>query len=168
MRTTVLSFAMLAAGALTLAACASQPRYAQSGYGDYDRHDSRYDDSRRDDRRYRDERCNHCGTIADIEQVWVDDKRVGGGTLLGVIIGGAIGNQVGSGDGRRAATAAGAIAGGVIGHEAEKNHRDQQRGYRIEVRLDDGRYGHVVQLRDPRLRVGDRVIIRDDHVYALR
>ncbi|MBP6077186.1 MAG: glycine zipper 2TM domain-containing protein [Xanthomonadales bacterium] len=162
MRNTLLQSAMLAAAALTLGGCASQPRYAQSGHSDDGRYDSRYEQSRHD------ERCNQCGAIANIEQVWIDDRHVGGGTLLGVIIGGAIGNQVGSGDGRRAATAAGAIAGGVIGHEAEKNHRDQQRGYRIEVRLDDGRYGHVVQLQDPQLRIGDRVVIRDERVYALR
>ena len=147
MRNTLLQSAMLAAAALTLGGCASQPRYAQSGHSDDGRYDSRYEQSRHD------ERCNQCGAIANIEQVWIDDRHVGGGTLLGVIIGGAIGNQVGS---------------GVIGHEAEKNHRDQQRGYRIEVRLDDGRYGHVVQLQDPQLRIGDRVVIRDERVYALR
>lgn len=162
MRNTVLNVAMLAAGTLAFAGCASQPRYAQSSHGDGDRHDSSYDDTRRD------QRCNDCGTIAGIEQVWVDDHSVGGGTLLGVIIGGALGNQVGAGDGQRAATAAGAIAGGMIGHEVEKSRRDQQRGYRIEVRLDDGRYGHVVQLQHPGLRVGDRVVIRDDRVHAMR
>ena len=56
----------------------------------------------------------------------------------------------------------------MIGHQVEKNQRDQQSGYRIDVRLDDGRYGQVTQLQNPGLRVGDRVLIRNDRVYALR
>ncbi len=152
-----------AAFAMTLAGCVTEPRYAQSRYPDGD-----YQRSERDDGGYREKRCDDCGRIDRIEQVWVDDKRVGGGTVLGAIIGGALGNTVGSGDGRTAATAAGAIAGGVIGHQVEKNQRDQQSGYRIDVRLDDGRYGQVTQLQNPGLRVGDRVLIRNDRVYALR
>ncbi len=168
MRNHFLKAGLAAACALVLAGCVTEPRYREARYVDQPRYDSHQDDSRRDDGRYRDERCDSCGRVERIEQVWVDDKRIGGGTVLGAIIGGALGNTVGSGDGRRAATAAGAIAGGVIGHEVEKNRRDQQSGYRIEVRLDDGRYGHVTQLQNPGLRTGDRVIIRDERVYALR
>lgn len=168
MRHSLPKIALLAASALILASCATQPRYSQSRDRDYDRYESSQRDGRYDDRRGRDERCRQCGTVVAIDAVWVDDNRVSGGTLLGVIIGGALGNQVGSGDGRRAATAAGAIAGGVIGHQAEKGQRDQRRGYRIEVRLDDRRYGYVIQLQNPGLRVGDRVSIHDDRVHALR
>jgi outer membrane lipoprotein SlyB len=154
MRTFTMKIGLIATCMLALSSCATEPRYTQSDRGDY--------------RSYRETRCEYCGTVSAIDPVWVDDNRVGGGTLLGVIIGGALGNQIGSGDGRRAATAAGAIAGGVIGHEVEKDRRDQRRGFRIEVRLDDGRYAHVVQLDDSRLRIGDRVTIRDDRVYAIR
>ena len=157
--------AMVALAALMLASCSSQPRYADNGY--HGRDNGRYDDNYRDEG-YRNPRCETCGTIESIEPVWVNDSRVGGGTVLGAIIGGALGNQVGDGDGRRAATAAGAIAGGVIGHEIEKDRRDQRRGHTISVRLDDGRFGRVTQIENPNLRVGDRVIIRDDRVYALR
>jgi len=161
-------FTLAAVSALTLAGCVSEPRYGEPRYADQQRYDSRQDDYRSDDGRYRDERCDSCGRIERIDQVSVGDNRVGGGTVLGAIIGGALGNTVGSGDGRRAATAAGAIAGGVIGHEVEKNQRDQRSGYRIEVRLDDGRFGQITQLQNPGLRVGDRVIIRNERVYALR
>ncbi|MBK8284364.1 MAG: glycine zipper 2TM domain-containing protein [Ahniella sp.] len=149
MRKALSKSALIALGTLLVAGCSSQPRYSDHGYSGNNR-------------------CDSCGTIANIESVWVNDSRVGGGTVLGAIIGGAIGNQVGSGSGRRAATVAGAVAGGVIGHEIEDDRRDQRRGFLIEVPLDDGRYGQVTQMQDPQLRVGDRVIIRDDRVYALR
>lgn len=172
MRNMLLKSALTLVATVVLASCASQPRYATSHDRDYDRnerrHDDRYDDRGDNDGRYRNERCDTCGTISSIEPVWIDDSRSGGGTVLGAIIGGALGNTVGSGDGRKAATVAGAVAGGVIGHQLEKNQRDQRRGLRIEVRLDDGRYGTVTQLERADLDVGDRVIIRDDRVYILR
>ena len=53
------------------------------------------------------------------------------------------------------------------GSETDQNELGQD-GRRIEVRLDDGRYGTVTQLERADLDVGDRVIIRDDRVYILR
>ncbi len=37
----------------------------------------------------------------------------------------------------------------------------------VEVSLDDGRWAQVTQLENPRLRVGNRVMIRDHQVYRL-
>jgi outer membrane lipoprotein SlyB len=133
-----------------LAACSSQPRY-ESG---------RYDRSS----------CDTCGTISGIERVQLQDQHqsIGLGAVLGAIIGGAAGSQVGSGDGRTVAIAAGAVAGSVIGHQVQKGQNNQQRGYLFDVDLDDGRWAKVTQLDNPGIRVGNRVIIRDDQVYRLR
>lgn len=137
-------------GALMLASCAAQPRY----------HDH-------DDHRYTQRRCNSCGTIEDIDQVWIAERASGGGAVLGAIIGGVVGNQIGKGRGRDAATVAGAVAGGVIGHRVERNRRGEQRAYRFEVSLDDGRWAEVTQLDHHGLREGDRVMIRRKQVVRI-
>jgi len=150
MRRIALTAGLAALAAVLLAACATGPRY----------------DNGRD---YR-SGCDTCGTIERIERVRLRDQSqsIGVGAVLGAIIGGVAGSNVGSGDGRTAATAAGAVAGGVIGHKVQKNNRQPKRGYRFDVRLDDGRSAQVTQLEKLDLRVGNRVIIRDHRVQLLR
>lgn len=131
----------LVLASIGLAACASQPGY----YGDRSIGYA--------------QRCDRCGTVRDVEQVWVRERNTGTGAVLGAIIGGAIGNQVGSGDGRKAATAAGAVAGGVVGNKVEKNRRDVERAYRFEVRMDSGHWAQVTQRDRMGIGVGDRVVI---------
>ena len=122
---------------LTLAACATPPRYYNDGYRSA---------------------CNNCGTIERIERVYGERETTGGGAVLGAIIGGALGNQVGKGDGRKAATVAGAVIGGVIGNEAEKDQRSRPR-FEIFVQMDDGRRLVVEQPTLDGLREGDCVQI---------
>ncbi|MBL8244116.1 MAG: glycine zipper 2TM domain-containing protein [Rhodanobacteraceae bacterium] len=122
---------------LTLAACATPPRYYNDGYRSA---------------------CNNCGTIERIERVYGERETTGGGAVLGAIIGGALGNQVGKGDGRKAATVAGAVIGGVIGNEAEKDQRSRPR-FEIFVQMDDGRRLVVEQPTLDGLREGDYVQI---------
>ena len=87
------------------------------------------------------------------------------GAVLGAVVGGVLGNTVGKGDGRKAATVGGAVAGGAIGHEIGQGEAGEQRVWRIEVRLDDGRYATVTQDDPPDVRVGDYVEVRNNHVY---
>lgn len=122
---------------LTLAACATPPRYYNDGYRSA---------------------CNNCGTIERIERVYGERETTGGGAVLGAIIGGALGNQVGKGDGRKAATVAGAVIGGAIGNEAEKEQRSRPR-FEIFVQMDDGRRLVVEQPTLDGLREGDYVQI---------
>ena len=122
---------------LTLAACATPPRYYNDGYRSA---------------------CNNCGTIERIERVYGERETTGGGAVLGAIIGGALGNQVGKGDGRKAATVAGAVIGGVIGNEAEKDQRSRPR-FEIFVQMDDVRRLVVEQPTLDGLREGDCVQI---------
>lgn len=127
---------------LTLAACATPPRYYNDGYRSA---------------------CNNCGTIERIERVYGERETTGGGAVLGAIIGGALGNQVGKGDGRKAATVAGAVIGGAIGNAAEKDQRSRPR-YEIFVQLDDGRRLVVEQPTLDGLREGDYVQIVGNRV----
>ncbi|HXV39718.1 MAG TPA: glycine zipper 2TM domain-containing protein [Steroidobacteraceae bacterium] len=150
----ILKTGLFALTALLLAACGSQPRNSYEA--------RQYD-------------CGTCGTIQRIEMVRVADRNdsqpIGLGAALGAIIGGVAGSNVGSGDGRTVATVAGAVAGGVIGHKIQSNNNDRddrQDAYRFDINLDDGRQAQVTQLEDPGVRIGSRVIIRDEQVYLLR
>ena len=115
--------------------------------------------------------CRQCGVVVDVERTYADRRgsTSGGGAVLGAIIGGVLGNQVGKGDGRKVATVAGAVAGGFAGNAVERNRDDRDsNAYRIYVDLDDGRTATVTQYRNPGLRRGDRVVIRNQQVELIR
>ena len=107
-----------------------------------------------------------CGVVQDIQQVSTGGGNGGTlGAVIGAVAGGVLGNTIGKGDGRKAATVLGAVAGGVAGNQVGKYQDGDGVAYRINIRLDDGRYAAVTQREDPRLRPGDYVEIRGDHVY---
>lgn len=155
--------ALAIAGLLVLAGCATRQPYrnanANPGYG------TTYGNNG-----YGSAACNQCGTVESISQVYVQDGDSSHvlGTIIGAVAGGVLGSSVGQGDGRKAATVAGAVAGGAVGHEvAEHNSQGQTTAWRVVVRLDDGRIATVTQREDPRAQRGDRVQVRNDHVYVL-
>lgn len=117
--------------------------------------------------------CRQCGEVRDVERVYAErgggGSTSGGGAVLGAIIGGVLGNTVGRGDGRKAATVVGAVAGGFAGNAVERNGNDREsNAWRIYVDLDDGRSATVTQYRNPGLRRGDRVVIRNQQVEFIR
>jgi outer membrane lipoprotein SlyB len=160
-------FALTAAmsAGLALAGCASAPygnngnynrgyQGQQGGYGYGDRN----------------VRCQTCGVVQEVQQVYIDGDSGNGGTLgaiIGAVAGGVLGNQVGKGDGRKAATVAGAVAGGVVGNQIGKRNSGSDVAWRIVVRLDNGQYATVTQRENPGVRNGDYVEVRGDHVYAM-
>ncbi|HWX67788.1 MAG TPA: glycine zipper 2TM domain-containing protein [Rhodanobacter sp.] len=115
-------------------------------------------------------RCQACGVVQDVQQVYTGGSSGNGGTLgaiIGAVAGGVLGNTVGKGDGRKAATVVGAVAGGVVGNQiGKRNDSGGDAAWRIVVRLDNGQYATVTQREDPGLRNGDYVEVRGDHVYA--
>ena len=143
---------------LALAGCVTQP-YGNSG--NYPGQSRGYSNQPA--------RCNTCGVIQEVQQVYVQGNGSGNGGTLGAIIGavagGVLGSTVGKGDGRKAATVAGAVAGGVVGNQVGKHNEGDSAAWRIVVRLDDGRYATVTQRDDPGLRRGDYVEVRGDRVY---
>lgn len=153
-------FAMAAAlaGSLALAGCATSP-YGNGGY----------DNGRYQSSSYGSTRCQNCGVVQDVQQVYVRDNGHGTlGAVIGAVAGGVLGNQIGKGDGRKAATVAGAVAGGVVGNQVGKRSGNgEDSAWRITVRLDNGQYATVTQKEDPGLRVGDYAQVRGDHVYGM-
>ena len=147
------------AGSLAVGGCATGP-YGNGGYGNH----GGYRDSG-----YANARCQNCGVVQDVQQVYVRDQ--GNGTLgavMGAVAGGVLGNQIGTGDGRKAATVAGAVAGGVVGNQVGKRSGNgESLAWRVTVRLDNGQYATVTQREDPGLRVGDYAQVRGDRVYGM-
>ncbi|MDN5925437.1 MAG: glycine zipper 2TM domain-containing protein, partial [Xanthomonadales bacterium] len=131
---------------LVLAGCASTGYRNQSGYN------NGYGSNDRGN-------CAMCGTVADIDRVYVNNNdHAVLGTVIGALVGAAVGNQVGGGNGKKLATVGGAVAGGVAGHAIGTRNGDSDAAWRISVRLEDGRYATVTQENNPRVRVGDRVV----------
>jgi Outer membrane lipoprotein len=117
----------------------------------------------------RNARCETCGVVQDVQQVYTDSSSGNGGTLgaiIGAVAGGVLGSTIGKGDGRKAATVAGAVAGGVVGNQVGKRSDGSNVAWRIDVRLDNGQYATVTQREDPGVRNGDYVIVSNGHVYA--
>jgi len=116
-------------------------------------------------------RCQNCGVVQQVDQVYVQGGGNGNGGTLGAVIGavagGILGSTIGKGDGRTAATVVGAVGGGVVGNQIGKNNDGGGNGtaWRIVVRMDNGQYATVTQREDPRVPNGAYVSIHDGHVY---
>lgn len=102
------------------------------------------------------------GVIDNIEVIRGNNDGIGAGTVIGGVVGGILGHQVGGGSGKDVATIAGVAGGAVVGHQMEKNNR-QQEAYRIRVHLNQGGYQTVTQSVSD-LRIGDRVRIDNNQV----
>lgn len=146
-QTAVTRFSIACAAALFLAGCVTQSprqdRYEQTQYYEVQ------------------------GTIHSIETVSEKASQPSGvGMVGGAIVGGILGSQVGRGTGRTLATVAGAAAGAYGGNEVEKNYSGNSQAYRITVRARDGRLLSYVQDDVQGLRVGDRVRVSQNKVFA--
>jgi outer membrane lipoprotein SlyB len=95
-------------------------------------------------------------TIADINEVAIDGRTTGIGSVGGGAIGWSVGHTVGHGGGRYIASAVGAVAGAVAGEQIEKTAR-RQKGYEILVDLDKGGSIAIVQPADQTFAPGERV-----------
>ena len=122
------------------------------------------------DQSHADRYCHTCGTIRDVARVELQQGTTGGGAVLGAIIGGLIGNQFGGGSGKAAATAVGVVGGAAVGNAVEADNARHASGmaWRYRVELDDGRMATVTQYDNPGFHPGNRVVIRGDHIEALR
>ncbi|WP_283248303.1 glycine zipper 2TM domain-containing protein [Luteibacter aegosomatissinici] len=137
---------------LSLTACYEQPRR------EYRQDRVVYEGSSR--------RCEQCGVVDDIQQIYTDRQSSPLGAVIGAVAGGLLGSTIGKGDGRSAATVGGAVVGGVVGNSVGRQN-GQDVAFQVRIRLDDGRWATVTQREDPQLRRGDQVQIRGDHVYRL-
>jgi outer membrane lipoprotein SlyB len=110
------------------------------------------------------DRCHSCGVVSGIEKIGNRNNRLGGGTAIGAIAGGLLGSTIGKGDGRTAAVVGGAVVGGAVGHQVEKNNRNEDYYWRFHIRMENGRYITVDQGDNPGIRSGDEVRVDGNHV----
>ncbi len=112
---------------------------------------------------------NRCGLVRDIQQVYLnggDNNNAAVGTVIGAVVGGVLGHQIGKGNGRTAATVGGAVAGGFAGHAiGDRSGNQHGDAYQVVVQLDNGQYATVTQREPPNVRIGDYVVVQNDHVY---
>ncbi len=165
MNALISKFALVAAVAagLALGGCVTAP------YGNGGNYNRGYQGQQQGGYGNRNGRCQTCGVVQDVQQVYTDGSSGNGGTLgaiIGAVAGGVLGNTIGKGDGRKATTVVGAVAGGVVGNQIGKRNDGSSAAWRIVVRLDNGQYATVTQREDPGVRNGDYVEVNGDHVYA--
>lgn len=143
----ILAVTLLASAAFTTTGCA--PRiggndYAITGAGEVN--------------------TTYRGTIVAMRPVNISasrteqDNQPGTGAAIGAVSGAVLGSQIGKGHGSAIAGLAGALAGGVAGHYAGQALTDQQ-GFEYQVQQDNGALVTIAQGAEPKLHVGQRVLV---------
>lgn len=82
----------------------------------------------------------------------------GVGAGVGAISGAVLGSTIGKGKGSLVSGVAGGLLGGVGGHFAEQALTSQE-GFEYTVQLDNGEVHTIAQGAEPRMSVGQRVIV---------
>jgi outer membrane lipoprotein SlyB len=101
----------------------------------------------------------HLGRVSQIEAIRERPPGTGKGAVVGGVLGALVGNQFGHGSGKAAMTVVGAAGGAVAGNNVERNINKRVVGYRVTVRLDNGKLRTYEKPRLDGLQVGDRVRI---------
>jgi outer membrane lipoprotein SlyB len=104
------------------------------------------------------------GKVSSIEPIRERPPGTGKGAVVGGVLGALVGNQFGHGSGKAAMTVVGAAGGAVAGNNVERNINKKVVGYRITVRLDNGKSRVYEQPSLAGLRVGDRIRVEGTHV----
>jgi len=104
--------------------------------------------------------CADCGKVTTVQMVEQEGEGTGLGAVAGGVVGGVLGNQIGRGNGRKIATVAGAAGGAYVGHQAEKSIKATKR-WDVAVRMESGDTRMFSFDREPIVRVGDFVKVRD-------
>ena len=101
----------------------------------------------------------HLGRVSQIEAIRERPPGTGKGAVVGGVLGALVGNQFGHGGGKAAMTVVGAAGGAVAGNNVERNINKRIVGYRVTVKLDNGKLRTYEKPRLDGLQVGDRVRI---------
>ena len=107
--------------------------------------------------------CDGCFRVVGVRSEEQKGQGSGLGAVGGALIGGLLGNQVGGGNGKKLATVGGAVAGGMAGNEIERRNKSE-RVWIVQMVDRDGRTENHQQSRDPEVRDGDVVVLRDGQI----
>jgi outer membrane lipoprotein SlyB len=177
---TLLRLPLLLLSGVAVVGCADQPYYGRTVYEGqtaypqqrtvYERpappppRYERYDDDYRPAYQptYQDDRgiSARYGVVTEVRRTNVREARgLGAGAVIGALVGGVVGSTVGHGTGRTLATVGGAVAGGAVGQGIQNRNADNQEGYLITVRVDNGNILTIAQDTHDWVRAGQRVRI---------
>ena len=152
-----LALAATMTAGLALAGCATQP-YGNNGY--YQGQSRGYSNQPA--------RCNTCGVVQEVQQVYVQGGSGNGGTWVRSSAQWRVASSAVPSArvmvARRLPWLARWAAASSATRLASATSGDTS-AWRIVVRLDDGRYATVTQRDNPGLRRGDYVEVRGDQVY---
>lgn len=101
------------------------------------------------------------GTIAGVRIINInatDNNQPGVGAAVGGVSGALLGSQIGGGRGQIVTGVLGGLAGGVAGHMAEQALTNQE-GFEYTVDMDNGEVKVIAQGAEPRMSVGQRVVV---------
>ena len=101
------------------------------------------------------------GTVISMRVINISAKDAstpGVGALGGAVAGGVLGSQVGKGHGPAVIGTLGALGGAALGHYAEGRLTEQE-GFEYQVQLERGDIVTVSQGAEPRLAIGQRVLV---------
>lgn len=147
---------MAAAACVALVGCTTSPSYGNSGY-----RSPTYGSSTA--------ACYDCGTVTHIQAVGTTGTRSGAtGAVIGGLVGAAAGREIAEDEstGRRnTATVAGAAAGALAGSAIQRNMNDNA-GYNVTVRMDDGRLVTVSQSDLGGIREGSYVRVANGRAWV--
>ena len=100
------------------------------------------------------------GTVVSSRPIMINsaDGKPGAGAVIGGASGALLGSTVGGGKGRLVTGVLGGLAAGAAGHFLEQKMSEQE-GFEYQVQLDQGNVVTVAQGADPKLAVGQRVLV---------
>eukprot|EP01037_Dinobryon_pediforme_P018025 gene18025-18262_t len=100
------------------------------------------------------------GTVIAARPIMINssDGKLGAGALIGGGTGALLGSTVGGGKGRLVTGVLGGLAAGAAGHFLEQKMSEQE-GIEYQVQLDQGNTVTIAQGADPKLAVGQRVLV---------
>lgn len=101
------------------------------------------------------------GTIVAMRAININasqPNQPGVGAAVGAVSGAALGSTIGQGKGSLISTVIGGLAGGAAGHFIEQGATSQE-GFEYTVELENGQIQTIAQGAEPRMSVGQKVIV---------
>lgn len=100
--------------------------------------------------------CHTCGVVTSVSEYKSEGHGTGLGAAGGALAGGLVGHSFGGGNGRTATTILGALGGGLAGNSVERHVRSTT-SFRVNVRMEDGKYRSFNYTNPPPVGQGQRV-----------
>lgn len=110
--------------------------------------------------------CGGCGTVIDVDAIYYASDKAPDGAAVGAIVGGTPSKHVGAN--RKAAATPSVATSGLIGRAARGSDQgDDERGLRLEIKMDGGGQRTIEVGEGLRIYKGDRVRVFSSRIEIL-